>query len=60
MGNSFLNARGRTASVDLLSSFGFRCQFMNLPGWSSAASYFFHTSHTEEHPMSGGSRWSIR
>eukprot|EP00983_Pelagomonas_calceolata_P032164 1009807-Pelagomonas_calceolata.AAC.1 len=31
---------------------------MKLPGWSCAASYFFITSRTAEHPI-GGSGWSI-
>eukprot|EP00983_Pelagomonas_calceolata_P013534 433224-Pelagomonas_calceolata.AAC.1 len=34
-------------------------QFMKLPGWGRAASYYFITSHTAEYPMRGGRRWSI-
>eukprot|EP00983_Pelagomonas_calceolata_P119062 1160565-Pelagomonas_calceolata.AAC.1 len=35
-------------------------QFMKLPGWSCAASYFFITSHTAEYPMARTDQDSIR
>eukprot|EP00983_Pelagomonas_calceolata_P078667 1154334-Pelagomonas_calceolata.AAC.3 len=33
--------------------------FTKLPGWSCAASQFFITSHTAEHPTRGKNGWSI-
>eukprot|EP00983_Pelagomonas_calceolata_P034771 1089385-Pelagomonas_calceolata.AAC.1 len=44
---------------DLLDMAVLDVQFMKLPGWSSAAFYYFITSYTAEYPMWGGSRWSI-
>eukprot|EP00983_Pelagomonas_calceolata_P080658 1155238-Pelagomonas_calceolata.AAC.1 len=35
-------------------------QFMKLPGWSYAASYFFITSHTAEYSMARSDQDSIR
>eukprot|EP00983_Pelagomonas_calceolata_P134317 1162050-Pelagomonas_calceolata.AAC.4 len=34
--------------------------FMNFPGWSCAASYFFITSHTAEYPMASSDQDNIR
>eukprot|EP00983_Pelagomonas_calceolata_P050549 1142020-Pelagomonas_calceolata.AAC.2 len=38
----------------------FYVQFMKLPGWSCAASYFFITSHTAEFPMARSDQDSVR
>eukprot|EP00983_Pelagomonas_calceolata_P106547 1159242-Pelagomonas_calceolata.AAC.2 len=35
-------------------------QFMKLPGWIIAASYFFTASHTVEYPMARSDQNSIR
>eukprot|EP00983_Pelagomonas_calceolata_P124440 1161106-Pelagomonas_calceolata.AAC.11 len=46
--------------VQLRGSGGFDVQFMKLPGWIYAASYFIITSHTAEHPTTRSDHDSIR